>query len=382
MMEDEYQLISSDAINEDENNNDDLDDQSASKMLDEASDAVQGSTKSTPSRDSLDAFDRLNEVRRTFTLEESLSKAERLVLNGLQNALKNGDVKETQRVLATIAESPQSARAILTALKARLEKADPHLKVEWETATSDKGEPIVRLHLHQIPWNKLAGNITVVHIGSDFSSSAWRTGFGGGNITANEGLERLQRFAHGPAPEVKQFSPIQSDVDDRTPPSTGLTLKDQKMFELKKYVAAPGDNHLKPAEQKDAGFDFPEFEHKTAGRIFSALRDGDMEKLQQLCLTALTNLDKLATMVKFLNKNLEGSGITVTYTTTSIDGRPSANLQFIIRPTSPDAPVTVLSVANEGTSQHLVETARGYYSNISGESWPVPPTVAFQAIHN
>lgn len=102
--------------------------------------------------------------------EAFLNKTERLLLNNLDKALHSGDLFAVQEALATVGENPKSAKAVLNAMKERIENANPRNSVRWETGTDSNGETVVRLHITQRE-GKL-GDVTKVMVGSDGTHSA------------------------------------------------------------------------------------------------------------------------------------------------------------------------------------------------------------------
>ena len=108
--------------------------------------------------------------------EALLSRTERLLLNSLSGALKSGDIKSVQEMLATVAESnPKAQKAIMNAIKERLEISNPLNTVRWETGTDNNGQAFVRLHIDQRHSYSKSSGSTQVMVGSDGVHSASST---------------------------------------------------------------------------------------------------------------------------------------------------------------------------------------------------------------
>ncbi len=104
--------------------------------------------------------------------EAFLSRTERMLLNDVHSAFKSGDLSSVQESLAAIAENPNSVKAVMNALKARLESNGN--SVRWETGTDSNGQAFVRLHINQV--NGKGGASTNVMVGSDGTHSASHNG--------------------------------------------------------------------------------------------------------------------------------------------------------------------------------------------------------------
>lgn len=138
--------------------------------------AADGKINKMPEKEVIKQLDKIINGDKLFRDPEAmLSRTERLLLNQLSGALKSGDLKSVQDGLATIAENPAAVKAVMTALKARLENSNPLNSVRWETGTDNRGNNFVRLHIDQRHDASKSSGSTSVMVGSDGTHSASRT---------------------------------------------------------------------------------------------------------------------------------------------------------------------------------------------------------------
>lgn len=104
--------------------------------------------------------------------EAFLSRTERMLLNNLSTAIKDGDLSSVQEGLAALAENPNSVKAVMACIKERMENANLNNSVKWETGHDSNGQAFVRMH---ITHKNKPGLYTNVMIGSDGTHSASRT---------------------------------------------------------------------------------------------------------------------------------------------------------------------------------------------------------------
>lgn len=104
--------------------------------------------------------------------EAMLSRTERMLLNNLHGALKSGDMKSVQDMLATIAENPKTVASVMNAMKARLEGSNPLNHVSWEQGKDNNGNAFVRLTIDQNHSASKSSGSTRVMIGSDGTNVA------------------------------------------------------------------------------------------------------------------------------------------------------------------------------------------------------------------
>lgn len=104
--------------------------------------------------------------------EAFLSRTERMLLNGVDDAIRSGDLKSAQDMLAAVAENPASVKRVMEALRQRLQ--DDLTSVSWEQGQDNKGNAFVRLHIHQRDDHSKSSPSTSVMIGSDGTHTAQR----------------------------------------------------------------------------------------------------------------------------------------------------------------------------------------------------------------
>lgn len=130
---------------------------------------------------------------RRISPEAFLSRTERLLLNNIDQAFEKGDVKSVQDMLGAIAENPNSVKAVMNALKARMEGRGLNQNVRWESGTDSDGQSFVRLHVDRTFHTRDNRSTTVsVMIGSDGTNSGSSSSSGETQqITAHEALEAV-----------------------------------------------------------------------------------------------------------------------------------------------------------------------------------------------
>lgn len=117
-------------------------------------------------------LERIGKLENLKDPEAMLSKTERLLLNQLHGAIKSGDMKSVQDMLATIAENPKAVASVMNAMKARLEGSNSLNHVRWEQGKDNNGNAFVRLHIEQNHSNSKSSGSTSVMIGSDGTHTA------------------------------------------------------------------------------------------------------------------------------------------------------------------------------------------------------------------
>lgn len=199
-MEDEDEMVEGSVEDETETDEEaDLGDEAAAagKLLDESEDAEGGAAAAVAAaaqalgegvaeglgaaagKETINKQELINKLERIGKLENNmkdpeamLSKTERLLLNNLHGALKSGDMKSVQDMLATIAENPKAVASVMNAMKARLEGSNPLNHVSWEQGKDNNGNAFVRLTIDQNHSASKSSGSTRVMIGSDGTNVA------------------------------------------------------------------------------------------------------------------------------------------------------------------------------------------------------------------
>lgn len=110
--------------------------------------------------------------RKLENKELPLSRTERLVMNGVRDAIRSGDMSKVQDMLQALNENPKSVDRILGALNKEMQAENPLNSMSWEQGKDSNGNSFVRLRLnHQNDFSKSSGS-TEVTIGSDGRNSA------------------------------------------------------------------------------------------------------------------------------------------------------------------------------------------------------------------
>lgn len=116
-----------------------------------------------------------NKFEKYFEPKEMLSRTERLMLSGMQDAIRSGDMGKVQEMLETLAENPKSVDRVLRALNKEMQDENGLNSASWEQGKDSNGNSFVRLRLNnRNDWSKSSGS-TEVTIGSDGRHSAQYT---------------------------------------------------------------------------------------------------------------------------------------------------------------------------------------------------------------
>lgn len=163
-------------------------DAAAGRLLDESEDAAEGGAAAAAAealangvaeglgaaagKEMIGKLERIGKLENFKDPEAILSRTERMLLNQLHGALKAGDMKSVQDMLATIAENPKAVAGVMNAMKARLEGSNHLNHVSWEQGKDNNGNAFVRLTIDQNHSNSKSSGSTRVMIGSDGTNVA------------------------------------------------------------------------------------------------------------------------------------------------------------------------------------------------------------------
>ncbi|MBY0547505.1 MAG: hypothetical protein K2W95_09450 [Candidatus Obscuribacterales bacterium] len=134
--------------------------------------AVGGIAEGLSEKEVINKLEKIGSLENLKNPEALLNRTERMLLNQLHGALKAGDMKSVQEMLATIAENPKSVASVMNAMKARLESSNPLNHVRWEQGKDSDGNSFVRLHIDQTHSHSKSSGSTRVMIGSDGTNTA------------------------------------------------------------------------------------------------------------------------------------------------------------------------------------------------------------------
>lgn len=118
-----------------------------------------------------DAFEKFGEKK--LNPEAFLSRTEKLILDNLYGAVKEGDMKKVEEMLATLNENPKMQKQVMDALTSRL--AGMGVSAGYEQGKDQNGNPFLRLHMSGSTGRGEWGSVTV---GSDGRNSASTQGRG------------------------------------------------------------------------------------------------------------------------------------------------------------------------------------------------------------